>query len=77
MDIQTIIDIKNYIDENKITDTTDLTMFYLSTDRLDIYALLRVVPIKQIFDAYIEKKNSEYNKMLIKKYYNDLLDSLI
>lgn len=77
MDIQTIIDIKNYIDENKITDTTDLTMFYLSTERLDIYALLRVVPIKEIFDAYIEKKNSEYNKMLIKKYYNDLLDSLI
>ena len=77
MDIQTIIDIKNYIDENKITDTTDLTMFYLSNERLDIYALLRVVPIKEIFDAYIEKKNSEYNKMLIKKYYNDLLDSLI
>ena len=77
MDIQTIIDIKNYIDENKITDTTDLTMFYLSTDRLDIYALLRVVAIKQLFDAYIEKKNSEYNKMLIQKYYNDLLDSLI
>ena len=77
MDIQTFIDIKNYIDDNKITDTTDLTMFYLSTDRLDIYALLRNVEIKQIFDAYIEKKNSEYNKMLIKKYYTDLLDSLI
>lgn len=77
MDVGTLKDIKKLIDSEKITDITDLQLFCVNTDRLDIYAVLHDTEIQEIFVAYIEKKNSLYNKMLIKRFYENLQNSLI
>lgn len=77
MDTQTIKDIKNDIDELRITDITDLIFYYMNTERLDYYCAVRDNDLKELFDSYIKRKNSEYNKMLIKRYYENLQNSLV
>ena len=77
MDIQTFKDIKAMIDRREITDRTDLILLSVNTNRLDIFTALHDKEIEEIFTAYIEKENSIYNKKLIKKYYEDLQNSLL
>lgn len=77
MDTQTIKDIKNDIDELRITEITDLILYYMNTERLDCYCAVRDSDFKELFDSYIKRKNSEYNKMLIRRYYENLQNSLV
>lgn len=77
MDAQTIKDIKSDIDELRITDINDLIMFYMHSERLDCYCAIRDNDLFDLLDSYIKRKNSDYNKMLIRKYYEDLQNSLV
>lgn len=77
MDTQTVKDIKNDIDELRINDINDLQMYYMKSDRLDCYCLIRDSDFIDLFDSYINRKNSEYNRMLIRRYYENLQNSLV
>lgn len=77
MDTQTVKDIKNDIDELRIADINDLTMHYMNTERLDCYCLIRDSDFIELFDSYIKRKNSEYNRMLIRRYYENLQNALV
>lgn len=76
-DIETLFD---FIRENKISDIAQILYFIMdSKDDLHLgwLSILENDKLVDLFSAYIQKLNSDYNNKLIKSYYDDIKNSII
>lgn len=69
--------LKKKIDEKSITRMSDLIDLVVSDDDISLYYCLVDNDLFELLDAYIDRKKSIHNRLMIKKYYDDLGANLV
>lgn len=80
MCVNDIIEVYDFINENKINDICDLILYALTSGddvKLNWLDVLSDDKLVDLFSCKIKEKNHIYNLSLIKKYYAQFVDNCI